>query len=414
MPDQNGLPSGFELTRLDPEFRQNPHPRLTALREQCPVHRDPLLGAFFVTRYDDARSILTDRTMWRTAQRAEPEANILHARLRNEPTELVQMRDGGEVRNIIFMENPDHARVRPPLQKALYARVAKCKPDVEKIVGRVLDGFEDRDSVDLIEELCVPVPVMVIAHILGVDEGRFHEFRDWSEGLIQSLNMMRTPEQTAHYVRAVKALVPFFEAEIASRRKEPRDDLISDIIDAIEHGTEISDHEILHNLMGFLVAGNLTTTDLIGNGIYLFLTHPDQLAKLTTDWRLLGPAIEEVLRYEPPVDGTIRVASHDLEMHGCHIRQSQAILTSFPAANRDPRVFAQPDVFDITREAKPHMSFGGGAHICIGAPLARLEAQVVFRMLFERFPRMRHAGDAPVWKATPAFHGLERLPVSLK
>lgn len=410
MAEAESFPSGVQLTELDPEYRENPHARLDLLREKCPVMRDQTFGVFRVTRYEDARGVLTDRTMWRTAQKAEPEAMLLQARERNEPPEL---RQEGGIRNVIFMENPDHARVRPPLQKALYARVAKCKGDVETIVGRLLDKLDTSKPIDLIEELCIPVPVMVIAHLLGIDESRFHQFREWSEGLILSLNPMRTPEQTSQYIKGASALREFFEKEVAIRRAKPHDDLINDIIEAQDHGTQLSDLEIRDNLIGFLVAGNLTTTDLIGNGIRLLLDHPEQLAKLKADPQLMNAAIEEILRFEPPVDGTIRVASRDLEIQGCPIKPTQAMLTSFPAANRDPRVYDRPNEFDITREAKPHISFGGGAHICIGAPLARLEAQVVFHMLFARFPNLRLVDGKATWKPTLFFHGLEHLRVQL-
>ena len=410
MTDDVMLPSGLQLTQLDPEYHEKRDERLATMREKCPAHRDPMFGAFFVSRYDDARGVLTDRTMWRTAARAEPDAAILTLREQNEP-EVLRQADG--IRNIIFMENPDHARVRPPLQKALYARVAKCKGDVEAIVDRILDRLDTTKPVDLMEELCMPVPVLVIARVLGIDESRFQEFRDWSEGLILSLNAMRSPEQTEQYIKGTLALRAFFEREVAKRRASKHDDLINDIIEAQDHGTQLSDLEIRDNLVGFLAAGNLTTTDLIGNGIYLFLKHPEQLAKLRADPKLMGPAIEEVLRYEPPVDITVRVASRDMALQGCPVKPHQAIITSLPAANRDPRTYAHADTFDITREAKPHVSFGGGAHICIGAPLARLEAQVVFQMIFDRFPNMRLVDEAMTWKPTPFFHGLQHLRVRL-
>jgi cytochrome P450 len=396
---------------MDPDYHAHRADRITALREQCPVKRDPMFGAFFVSRYDDARGVLTDRTMWRTAAKAEAEAAILKLREINEPQEL---RQEGGIRNIIFLEGEEHARVRPPLQKALYARVAKCKGDVEDIVAGILDKIAAMPGpVDLMEELAIPVPVMVIARLLGIDESRFHQFREWSEGLILSLNAMRSPEQTQQYIRGALALRAFFEQEVAARRAKKHDDLINDILEAQDHGTQLSDHEIRDNLIGFLVAGNLTTTDLIGNGTYLLLKHPDQLAKLKANPKLMNAAIEEVLRFESPVDITIRVASREMEPQGCPIKASQAIVTWLPAANRDPRAYANPDTFDITREAKPHVAFGGGAHICIGAPLARLEAQVVFQMLFDRFPNMRLAEETVTWKPTVFFHGLQHLRVHL-
>jgi cytochrome P450 len=405
------LPEGLQLTQLDPEYHAHRLERLTALREQCPVKRDEMFGAFVVSRYDEARGVLTDRSMWRTAAKAGADATIIKQREQSEPEAL---RQEGGIRNIIFMENPDHARVRPPLTKALYTRVARCKADVEDIVGRMLDKLAAKPGpVDLMEELCVPVPVMVIARLLGVDESRFHQFREWSEGLILGLSAFRTPEQTQRYIDGALALRKFFEDEVARRRQTKHDDLINDILEAQDQGTQLSDLEIRDNLIGFLVAGNLTTTDLIGNGIYLFLKHPEQRAKLKANPKLMGPAIEEVLRYEPPVDITLRVASRDMDLQGCPIKSTQAIITSLPASNRDPRAYADPDTFDITREAKPHVSFGGGAHICIGAPLARLEAQVVFQMLFDRFPNLRPVDESVTWKPTVFFHGLQRLNVRL-
>ncbi len=405
------LPEGFGFTQMDPEYHEHREERLTAVREQCPVKRDAMFGAFFVSRYDDARGVLTDRTMWRTAARSEEEAAILRLREINEPQEL---RQEGGIRNIIFLEGEEHARVRPPLQKALYARVAKCKGDVEDIVARILDDLATRKGpVDLMEELCMPVPVKVIARVLGLDESRFHQFREWSEGLILSLKAIRTPEETAQYVKGTLALRAFFDEQVALRRKTKHDDLINDILEAQDHGTQLSDMEIRDNLIGFLVAGNLTTTDLIGNGIYNLLKHPDQLAKLKADPKLMNPAIEEILRYESPVDITVRVASREMEPQGCPIKPHQAIVTWLPAANRDPRAYANADTFDITREAKPHVAFGGGTHICIGAPLARLEAHVVFQMLFERFPKMRLVAEKVTWKPTVFFHGLQHLRVHL-
>jgi cytochrome P450 len=258
---------------------------------------------------------------------------------------------------------------------------------------------------------CVPVPIDAIATILGVDSERLVEFRDWSEGVIQSLNPFRTPDQTAHMERSSEALSAYFAATIAARRTDPRDDLISDMTRLQAEGAPLSDVELQINLSALLIGGNLTTTDLIGNAVRLLLLNPGELAKLKADPGLINALVEETLRYEPPVDITGRIASEDREVGGCPIKASQSMTFSLRAANRDPAAFDAPHKFDISRKAKPHVAFGGGAHICIGAPLARLEAQVALSKLFERFPNLSlaHPDEAPEWRTLPFFRGLERL-----
>jgi cytochrome P450 len=211
--------------------------------------------------------------------------------------------------------------------------------------------------------------------------------------------------------RAGDALNAYFEEIIAARRAEPRDDLISDMTRLQGEGAPLSDVELLINLSALLIGGNLTTTDLIGNAVRLLLLNPTELDKLKADPSLINSVVEETLRYEPPVDSTGRVASADMEVGGCPIKATQSMFFHLRAANRDPEAFDAPDRFDVSAKRRPHVAFGGGAHICIGAPLARLEAQVALLRLFERFPALRLADPdaAPVWRALPFFRGLERL-----
>jgi cytochrome P450 len=269
--------------------------------------------------------------------------------------------------------------------------------------------MEGKETFDLMTEYAVPIPIDVIAAILGVDRARIGEFRDWSEGLIQGLNPFRTPEQTAHLERSSTALNEYFVNAMDERRGKPRDDLISDMVNG--EGAALSTVEMRINLTALLVGGNLTTTDLIGNAVRLFLLNPGELQKLKDDPKLINSAVEEVLRFEGPIDITGRVASRDMEVRGCPVHQKAALNFSLRAANHDPEVFDDPHRFNITREHKPHMSFGGGAHICIGAPLARLEAQVALPKLFARFPNLAFANpdEKPVWRKLPFFRGLEKL-----
>ena len=401
------LPSIFQLTPLNPEYRADPHEVLDDLRARCPVHRDEMSGSFILTRYDDVRTLVSDRTLWRDPIRAE-EAATLQRRFADPTPEGVGR---GEMTSILMLDDPDHARIRQPLTQAFYARVAKFKPKVEAIIDQALDRIDPAEPFDLMNTFCVPVPIDVIAAILGVDHERLGEFRDWSEGVIQSLNPFRNEAQTTHMARSSEALSAYFAETIAARRAEPRDDLISDMTRLQQAGAPLSDMELEINLSALLIGGNLTTTDLIGNAVRLLLINPAELAKLKTDPGLISAVVEETLRYEPPVDITGRIASADTEVGGCPVRATQSMLFSLRAANRDPEVFEDPHRFDIARKRKPHVAFGGGAHICIGAPLARLEAQVALLRLFERFPNLRLANpdEPPVWRTLPFFRGLERL-----
>lgn len=401
----------LQLTPLNPDFQRDPHAVLRPLRDRCPIVRDDVSGSFIVTRFADVRAIATDLEMLRDPMNAEPAA-VMQRRFADNAVEGVPR---SESTSILMLDNPDHARVRGPLAQALYARVAKCRPQIEAIVDAALDRIEGQATFDLMDAFCVPIPIDVIAAILGVDHERLVEFRDWSEGVIQGLNPIRTPEETAHMERAGPALSAYFLETIAARRAEPRDDLISDMTKLQADGAPLSDEELRINLGALLVGGNLTTTDLIGNGVRLLLTHPEELAKFKADPGLINGLVEEILRYEPPVDITGRIAPHDMEVAGCPVKATQAMTLLLRAANRDPEVFPEPERFDITRKRQPNMAFGGGAHICIGAPLARLEAQVALTRLFARFPDLRLAEPdaAPVWRTLPFFRGLTRLQLAV-
>jgi hypothetical protein len=217
-------------------------------------------------------------------------------------------------------------------------------------------------------------------------------------------------------VRAADALGAFMIGMMSARRLKPEDDLVSDMVGLQAEGADLTDADVATNLIALLVAGNLTTTDLIGNGVRQFLLNPSELAKLRDDPALIGAAVEEILRFEPPVDITGRIASRDMEVHGCPVHDTQSMFLSLRGANRDPETFPEPDRFNITRKKSPHVAFGGGAHICIGAPLARLEAQVALQRLFERFPDLRLADPeaAPQWRTLPFFRGLQTLEVATR
>lgn len=408
------LPNFLEMTALNPGFNDNPHAFLDRLREQCPVHRDENAGTFFLTRYADVRGVLSDASMWRHPSRAE-EAAVLQRQIAVETIEGVDVTDDEASSSILLMDEPEHMRIRGPLAKALYKRVAKCKPLIQQVVDEKLDALDGKVAFDAMAGFALLVPIDAIARILGVDNTRLREFREWSEGAILSLNPFRTPEQTRQLIAALNALSSYMHELMDTRRKAPKDDLVSDMVALQAEGAPLTDGEISNNLQGLLIGGNMTTTDLIGNAIWLFLTHPEELEKLRADPSLVNSAVEEVLRYESPVDITGRIAPRDMEVGGCPVKKTQSMLTSLRAANRDPEVFPDPHRFDIARKDAPHVAFGGGTHLCIGSPLARLEAQVALPAFFDRFPNLRLADpDAkPQWRNLPFFRGLKELRVAV-
>lgn len=395
----------MEISAYDPEARDNPHPKMKQLRETSPVMRDEALKTWLLTRYDDVRATVNDRTFDRHPSNAEPGSMM---------SMLVDPDDpDGRRSSILFLDDPDHARNRLPLVKAFYARIKKMEPDIEAIIDRIIDAAPDSGRFDLMEHIAVPLPIAIIAHILGVDENRLEEFRDWSEGVILGLNPARSDEETAYMQASADKLNAYFTQLMEERRITPRDDLISDMVQAQADGGDFDDDELRTNLQALLVGGNLTTTDLIGNGVWLFLNHPDQLEALKANPALAAQAVEEVLRFEAPVQATSRVVSEDREVAGCPMKKSQPVFMLLAAANRDPAKFEAPETFDITTKRASHMSFGGGAHICIGAPLARIEARRVYQKLFERYPNMTLPKQDIVWRSLPFFRGIERLDVEV-
>lgn len=406
------LPNMIDLTPLNPNFNDDPHALLDRLRSECPVHRDEMAGTFIVTRYADVRGVVGDTTMWRHPTKAEPAA----AMSRREMVEGIRASEEEAGSSILFLDDPDHGRIRTPLAKALYKRVAKCRELVQDVVDLYLDALDGRTQFDAMNDFALHVPIDVIARIIGVDNARLKEFRHWSEGAILGLNPFRAQEDTQFMVDSINAISEYFAELMAARRIEPRDDLVTDMVQLQACGdAQISDGELSNNLQGLLIGGNLTTTDLIGNAIWLLINHPDQLAKLKADPALINSCVEEVLRFESPVDVTARVASREMEVAGCPVHTSQAFTLSLRGANRDPEIFPEPHKFDIARKDAPHVAFGGGAHLCIGNPLARLEAQIAIMSFFTRFPSVRLADPhaKAQWRSLPFFRGLKTLPVAL-
>lgn len=406
------LPGFLDLLAADPGYSACPEARLADLRARCPVHPDPVTGHVLVARHADARRLLNDPGLWRHPERAAPDS-LFHRFTALRPADPGV--PPGERSSILMLDQPDHQRIRAPLQKAFHARVFRARPLVEEVVEAAIARLAGRAAFDLVAELAIPVPIHAIARILGVAPERQEAFRHWSERIILTLNPLRSPQEDAEALAATEALHAHLGELMDERRRAPADDLVTDMVEAQAAGAPLSDREIQINLTALLVGGNLTTTDLIASGVRLLLGNPAERARLGADPSLASAAVEETLRMEGPVDFTVRIAPRDMTIAGVPVAARQPVFALLRAANRDPAVFADPDRFDLDRHvagAAPHVAFGGGAHSCIGAALARLEGRIVFQKLFAAFPDLALVEQAPAYRTLPGFRGLERLMVT--
>ena len=390
------LESGVVFDLTSEEVLANPYPTYRRLRERDPVHRMRLVDAWVLTRYDDVQAVLQD-----------------HRRFSNQEAGAGD-REYTKDRSMLDLDPPDHTRLRSLVSKAFTPRsVAALGPRIEKIVEELLDEVEGKDRIDLIDSFAFPLPIIVIAEMLGVPAEDLDRFKDWSNDIVLSLEPILTREQRDRFRRSEEELYEYFEGIIAKRRRDPQDDLVSALIAAEEEGDRLSHGELLATLLLLLVAGNETTRNLIGNGMLALLRNPGELQRLREQPDLLEPAIDELLRYDSPVQLDGRTALEDVEIGGKLIRAGQQVVSVVGGANRDPAAFSEPDRLDIGRKEKSHISFGRGIHYCLGASLATLEGRIAFEGLLERFSSIRLAAE-PQQRKQVVLRGVEDLVVDVE
>lgn len=393
--------SGVTYNPLSPRVYNDPYPTYAALRAKDPVHWSPLMDSWVVARYADVDAILRD-----------------HQRFSNDP----RTRDTGRARragpnaltelSMLFLDPPDHTRLRALVSKAFTPHALQALiPRMRAIMAALLGQIDTPTAFDVMEAIAYPLPVIVIAELLGVPPADRAQFKVWSNQRARSLEPTITPRERDAAIQAGTALDAYFHRIIQERRKEPRNDLISALVAAEEAGDKLSERELLIMLRLLLVAGNETTTNLIGNGMLALLRYPDQMQALRDNPRLIPNAVEELLRYDSPVQVDGRTAREDVEIHGRHIRKGQGVTTLIGSANHDADVFAHPERLDISRKDINNIAFGRGIHHCLGAPLARLEGRIAFEMLLERFPDLHLLTDHPVYRDNVVLRGLSTLPV---
>ncbi|HKR34436.1 MAG TPA: cytochrome P450 [Steroidobacteraceae bacterium] len=403
MSDQAGdsLPKGIQLTPFDPQFRDHPYEVLDSLRQRAPVLHDDQFNRWYLTRFDDVRLILRDKDMSADPRKANPASYV--ARI----AALTGTNVGSSAPSMLFMDDPDHRRVRGLVNKAFTLKAVEAlRPRVREIATGLLAKI-DADEFDLMTAFAGVLPVIVIAEMLGIDPADRGSFRHWSEVSVAAFfNPFRTPQQSEAALQAQQELNAYFQKMIELRRATPRDDLISDMVHAEESGDHMTDEEIVTQCNLLLIAGNVTTTDLIGNGVKALLDHPQELAKLRARPELINNAIEEMLRYDSPVTNSGRNVQRELTLRGCPMHLGDSITVSLAGANHDPDANPNPERFDIERADIQHQSFGGGKHTCLGAPLARVEAQEGITALLQRFPNLQPSARGLKYRTIPSFRGM--------
>jgi cytochrome P450 len=382
-----------------PEVRADPWPFYARLREADPVHRRPD-GDWILTRYADCQGVLADPRC---------SSNPAHE---SRPSEGSPARQAGS-NLLLFLDPPDHTRLRRLVSKAFTPRrVEELRPRIAELVDALLDEVDGEPTFNLLEALAFPLPVIVICELMGVPAEDRDSLKEWSTAASRLLDPDVEGETLELGLLAGMGLAGYFDALFEERRRQPQDDLVSGLVAAEEEGDRLSADELRSITVLLFIAGHETTMNLIGNGTYALLQHPDQLALVRDDPEMARSAIEELLRYDGPVHVTARVPTEDIDVGGTPIAAGERMVVALGAANRDPAQYPDPDRLDVTREDNRHLTFSHGIHFCLGASLARVEGQVAIPRLLQRFPDLALAAE-PSYREHLVLRGLTELQVAI-
>jgi len=392
---------------FEPGFAADPYPQYAMLRERDPVHQTPF-GVTIVFGYDDVQAVLRSRHVSVDESKGSSPFDQLVA---DGLGEAAALRSPA----MLNRDAPDHTRLRRLVSKAFTPNaIAALRPRIQQLVDAALDAAEGNGEFDVIGGLAFPLPFAVISEMLGMPDGDRDQLREWSGLLVRTLEPIPDMELLPRIVAAGEAMRDHVRGVIEAKRTAPADDLLTALIAAEDNGDVLSIEELSSQVGLLFIAGHETTVNLIGNGVLALLRNPDQLAQLRDDTTVDENAIEELLRYDPPVQMSRRITLADLEVGGCTIEAGRFVGLGLASANRDRSHFGDDaDELDLSRpNANEHISFGGGIHHCLGAALARIEGQIAITTFVRRFPDMALAGE-PVWNGRINLRGMERLPVTL-
>jgi cytochrome P450 len=395
------------------EAVENPYAYFGKLRDLDPVHWNPIWDGWIVTRHKEVASVLLDAARFSSNRMA-----YLASHASAEKQHALETYFAMLSRWLVFMDPPDHTRLRLLLQKASFTprQLKAWQPRIQAIVDDLIDRIEPEKATDFIQAFAFPLPVLVVSEILGFPPEDRDQVRHWTHEVALPFFLalgMDAREKWTRAEQAAQAFGNYARSLVEDRRRHPRDDLLTAMVHAENKGDFLNEEEVVATVVLLMIAGHETTSNLLANGLLAFIRHPEQMEWIRQHPALIGPAVEECLRYDPPVTATVRWAKTDLQLDGKSIQAGQKLLLVLASANRDPEQFEDPDRFDIRRGVTPqqHTAFAVGTHYCLGAPLARLEGEVSFTTLFQRFRTFRLEADHLVYKPMVIARALEHLPV---
>ena len=393
---------------MRPEVRANPYPLYAQLRFEDPIHWDESMGFWVLTRYADVAQVFHDARFSRAQ-------GLQAGRDRLPEPEKEQARPVYDsfARMMTYSDPPYHTRLRGLANKAFTPRaVEQMRRLIQYIVNELLNAVQADGWMDVIRDLAQPLPILVIARLLGLPTRECLRFKQWSDDIFAVVGVVRRSPDLMGKAAASLADLSAYIAQHIERRRRSRSDLLGALVDAEEHGRRLTRDELVSNVILLLAAGHETTTNLIGNGLLALLKHPDQMRRLRDDPSLAASGVDELLRYDNPVQIVYRSPTEDVEVDGRRIGKGQLVNLVLGAANRDPAHYHEPDRLDLGRRDNRHAGFGLGIHYCLGAPLARLEGQIAITTMLRRMPKLRLEGQTLKWHESPTFRGVKSLPVA--
>ena len=411
LPAETATGVGIDWQPEDPATLADPFPVLKRLRDEDPCHWSPRLRSWVLTRYDDVKRVCLDREGM-SSDRLRP----FFASLPGPDAE--RLRDIVRYLSLwmVFKDPPEHTRLRRLAGRVFSARTMQAmRPQAEAIALQLLDALDGRDEIDLVADFAGPLPCLVIMAMLGVPQVHLAEVKRLSDQMALFIGSSRTsPEKYDSAEAATREMAAFFLDLIRARRAAPQADAISELVHLRDGDDAFSEDELVATCIMMLFAGHETTTNHIANGMAALMRFPGEMARLRADPGLAASAVEELLRYDGPSGAQVRLVAQPLALHGKTLEVGQRVFIMLHAANRDERAYADPDRLDLGRDGVPHLTFGYGAHICLGFPLARTEGAVAFPALLARYARIEPRGEPPAWINSLVFRGMQALPVSVR